>query len=104
MPSISDLRRAGEEKRLAVLRDFVDHACDRIRYGELDEAAARSLAVDVRFQAGLLIPDRMETYDLIYGSRFARLIEQFALPAPEEQFPIRPAARGGTGSSAAGEA
>ena len=86
-------RRAGEEERLAVIRHFVDHACDRIRAGELDATAARDLAADVRFQAGLLIPDQMGAYDLIYGSRFARLIEQFAL---------RPSPGDGTGSSAAG--
>ena len=93
MPSISDLRRASEEQRLAAIRHFVDHACERIRAGELDAATARELAADVRFHVSLLIPDQMGTYDLIYGSRFARLIEQFAGPPPHS----------GTGSSAAPE-
>ena len=94
MPSISDLRRVSEEQRLAAIRLFVDHACERIRAGELDAAAARELAADVRFHVSLLIPDQMGTYDLIYGSRFARLIEQFA---------VRPPPPSGTGSSAAPE-
>lgn len=78
MPSISDLRRATEDRRLVAIREIVDYACERIAAGELTAAQARSLAGDVRFQVKLLIPDQMDTYDLIYGSRFARLTEQFA--------------------------
>ena len=77
MASISDLRRGSEDERLAAIRRIVDAACHRIESGEVDEAQARELAATARFQVGLLIPEQMDTYDLIYGSRFERLIEQF---------------------------
>ncbi len=35
------------------------------------------MAASLRFQAKLLFPDRMDTYDRIYGARFQRLITQF---------------------------
>jgi len=79
MASISDLRRGSEDERLAAIRRIVDAACDRIQSGELAETEARDLAATVRFQVGLLIPEQMDTYDLIYGARFERLIEQFVI-------------------------
>jgi len=78
MATISDLRRGSEDERLAAIRSVVDAACHRIESGELDEPQARELAATIRFQVGLLIPEQMDTYDLIYGARFERLIEQFA--------------------------
>ena len=77
MASISDLRRGSEDERLAAIRHVVDAACQRIESGEVDEAQARELAGTVRFQVQLLIPDQMDTFDLIYGARFERLIEQY---------------------------
>ena len=46
-------------------------------YGDLRETQARKLVEGLRFQASLLIPDQLPTYDLIYGSRLDRLIDQF---------------------------
>ena len=43
----------------------------------MSEAEARELAASLRFQAGLLLPGRLEAFDRIYGSRFERLIRQF---------------------------
>ena len=77
MASISDLRRGSEDERLAAIRHVVDAACQRIESGEVDEAQARELAGTVRVQVQLLIPDQMDTFDLIYGARFERLIEQY---------------------------
>ncbi|MFC1526348.1 hypothetical protein ACFL6X_06015 [Candidatus Latescibacterota bacterium] len=77
MPSISELRRGSEEQRLAVLRHAVDDVCRQMVDGRLDEEGARELASRLRFQAGLLIPDQLHTYDMIYGARLDRLIDQF---------------------------
>jgi len=77
MPSIKELKRAREQERLQAIRAIVDDVARRIENQTLDEAEARNLVANVRFQVSLLIPEQMETYDLIYGSRFERLIQQF---------------------------
>ena len=77
MVSISELRRASEERRMAAIRHMVDDVARAIQNRAVDEAAARELARSVRFQVSLLIPEQMSTYDLIYSSRFERLIRQF---------------------------
>jgi hypothetical protein len=77
MSSISQLRQGGESQRSAAIREIVDDVAGRIESGLLGETEARRLAGDVRFQMGLIIPDRMDQYDMIYGARFERLIRQF---------------------------
>ena len=77
MSSISQLRKGGESQRSAAIREIVDDVAGRIESGLLGETEARRLAGDVRFQMGLIIPDRMDQYDMIYGARFERLIRQF---------------------------
>ena len=81
MPAISDLRRASADDRAAFLRDVADDIGARIQRRWLPADEARRWAAGLRFQAGLLFPDRMEMYDRIYSARFERLIEQFAPPA-----------------------
>jgi hypothetical protein len=46
-------------------------------YGWLDRDEAEREIANLRRKAELLIPDMMDTYDLIYTSRFKRLVEQF---------------------------
>ena len=77
MASIKDLKRAAEAERLGEIRFIVDDLSQRIQNRMLDEAEARQLVGNVRFQVKLLIPDQMATYDLLYSSRFERLIQQF---------------------------
>ena len=66
-----------EQDRLETIRYIVDDVARRIQGGLLTQAEARELAARVRFQMTRLIPDQMDTYDLIYASRFERLINQF---------------------------
>ena len=66
----------GRETREALQR-LVDPICDKIRRREVTETEARELIVQARLQASFLIPGQMDLYDLIYESRFERLIEQF---------------------------
>ena len=66
-----------EERKLNYIKSIVDGACLRIVNGELTAEEARQLASSVRARVSEIIPDMMDKYDMIYGSRFKRLIQQF---------------------------
>ena len=68
---------AEEEAKLLALREMVDSACEEIMGGHLNRQEATVLAQRVRRQASEIIPDLMEQFDLIYKSRFERLISQY---------------------------
>ena len=68
---------AEENEKLSALRELVDSACEEIMGGRLDRQEATVLAQRVRRQASEIIPDLMDTFDLIYKSRFERLISQY---------------------------
>ena len=74
---IPDYALKWERERLRALRALVDPICHRIRKRQVTESEARELMAKARLEAALLIPDQMETWDLIYESRFERLIEQY---------------------------
>ncbi|MCK4856681.1 MAG: hypothetical protein KAT58_01820 [candidate division Zixibacteria bacterium] len=59
------------------LRDLVDETAAKIVGGELTLSEAERLVHETRQKARILIADDMDKYDLIYESRFKRLIEQF---------------------------
>lgn len=67
-----------EDERVNALQRLVARAAARIRSGKLTLAEAIHLAEHTRHEAELLIPDQMNTYDLIYESRLTRLAWQFA--------------------------
>lgn len=75
--TLSALRRGPPERRADFVREIADDVSRRIRERLVAEAEARELAAGLRFQAGLLLPDRLEAFDRIYGARFERLIRQF---------------------------
>ena len=77
MASINELRRGPEAMRLETLREMVDHLSHLIENRLVDLHEARRRAGDLRFQIGLLFPGKQGTFDLIYGTRFKRQIEQF---------------------------
>jgi hypothetical protein len=68
---------ADEEEKLEQLRELVDSACEEIMGGRLDRQEATVLAQRVRRQAQAIIPDLMDKFDLIYKTRFERLISQY---------------------------
>ena len=70
-----------EDEKLATLRELVDSACEEIMGGRLDRQEATVLAQRVRRQAQAIIPDLMDKFDLIYKSRFERLISQYIADA-----------------------
>lgn len=69
--------RPGARARLGLLRRRADEVCRMILSSAcpaveiaLERGRLRSLALD-------LFPDRIDLYDMIYESRFDRLLEQF---------------------------
>jgi len=75
---------ADEDEKLAQLRELVDSACEEIMGGRLDISEATVLAQRVRRQAAEIIPDMMDRFDLIYQSRFERLISQYVTARSSE--------------------
>lgn len=68
---------AEEDEKLEQLRELVDSACEEIMGGRLDRQEATVMAQRVRRLAQEIIPDLMDRFDLIYQSRFERLISQY---------------------------
>jgi len=76
--------REEEDERLREVRELVDPVCRKIMRREVNEEEARELMERARLEASYRIPDRLDLYDMIYGSRFERLIEQFLRPDDKE--------------------
>jgi len=74
-----DLNQQREDRTLRTLQSLVDCAGRRIVAGNLTRLQAERLAAETREAASHLIPDQMDIYDLIYGSRFRRWMDQFCL-------------------------
>ena len=68
------------ETRVRVLKQIVDEAVFRLTTGDVTLHEAELMAQRVRNQARLLLPDKMQTFDLIYQSRLQRVIDQFIRP------------------------
>ena len=69
-----------EELRLKRLRTLMDFTAALLRQADLTLAQAQKLVADAREKALELFPDKGETFDLIYGSRFRRiLVEKYRL-------------------------
>jgi hypothetical protein len=69
-----------EELRLKRLRYLMDFTAALLWQADLTLAQAQKLVADAREKALELFPDKGETFDLIYGSRFRRiLIERYRL-------------------------
>jgi hypothetical protein len=68
------------ETRARVLKQIVDEAVFRLTAGDITLHEAELIVKRVRNQARLLLPDKMQTFDLIYQSRLQRVIDQFIRP------------------------
>jgi hypothetical protein len=73
---------AEERGRLLRLRAIVDLTTSVLRQGHLDRAEAELLVSAARRRILELFPDKETTYELILAPRFARLMDEFACPAP----------------------
>jgi hypothetical protein len=69
-----------EDRKLRTLQSIVDCAGRRIVTGALTPQQAQALADEVRAAAVRIIPDQMDLYDMIYGSRFQYWIRTFCIP------------------------
>jgi hypothetical protein len=68
-----------EDRKLRTLQRLVDAAGRRIVTGALTRSEARTLADETRSAAANIVPDQMELYDRIYGSRFQYWIDHFCI-------------------------
>jgi hypothetical protein len=79
-PAVYGVVNMDHDTRVRVLKQIVDEAVVRLATGGMTCSEAQGEVERVRNQAKLLIPELMETYDLIYASRLRRIIEQFVEP------------------------
>jgi hypothetical protein len=71
---------AAEEVRLRKLRRIVDFTAALLCQADLTLSDAQKLVADAKARALELFPDKGDTFDLIYGSRFRRiLVERYRL-------------------------
>ena len=69
-----------EELKVRRLRRMMDFTAALLRQTDLTLDQAQKLVADAKERALELFPDKGETFDLIYGSRFRRiLIERYNL-------------------------
>ncbi len=66
-----------ENDRLEKLRRLVDRTAFLLANVPMTDRVRDELLIVTRRKAEELIPDQMDTYTLIYESRFYRIIEQF---------------------------
>jgi hypothetical protein len=69
---------ADEARRAWKVRQLVDIASNLIMQSNMPRRNAEALVLQVRSHILALFPDGAETYELIYASRFRRLIDEFA--------------------------
>ena len=65
-----------EEQRLKRLRRIMNFTAALLWQADLTLSEARKLVADARDRALELFPDKGEIFDLIYGSRFRRILEE----------------------------
>ena len=83
---MADNRQIRQEYlKLSLIRAIADLTSSKITSGNITREEAKKLATETRQRIQPIIPDMMETYDMIYGSRFRRLMEQFI---PEKDEPL----------------
>ena len=65
-----------EETRLKRLRRIMDFTAGLLWQADLTLSEAQKLIADAKEKALELFPDKGETFDLIYGSRFRRILAE----------------------------
>ncbi len=65
-----------EEIRLKRLRNIMDFTAALLWQADLTLSEAQKLVASARERALELFPDKGETFDLIYGSRFRRILAE----------------------------
>jgi hypothetical protein len=65
-----------EEIKLKRLRYLMDFTAALLQQADLSLAQAQNLVAEAREKALALFPDKGDTFDLIYGSRFRRILAE----------------------------
>ena len=65
-----------EEAKLRTLRKIVDDCAHRLKYETLNETEAMALIESVRKKVLGLFPDKEFQFELIYRSRFKRILNE----------------------------
>jgi len=78
-----------ERRRLRMLRMVVDLTTSVLVQGRMTRPEAEALVAAARRRALELFPDKASTFDLILAPRFARLLNEFAVPATGKVVPFR---------------
>ncbi len=69
-----------EERRVRRLRNLVDLTCSILYQSPMSRDEACRMIAGVKKMALELFPDKEETFEMIYGSRFRRILaERFSL-------------------------
>ena len=76
----TDEERMEEGKKVRQLQGIADFACCTLRQQAMSLEEAQGLIAGVKKMALSLFPDKEQTFDLIYGARFRRILM--------EKFPI----------------
>ena len=71
---------ADEAARVQKIRHLVDIATSLIMQSQISRREAEQLVATVRLRILALFPGAENTYELIYATRFKRLIDEFARP------------------------
>lgn len=72
--------RQAEDRKVRQLQRWVDFACSVLYQQTMSLEEALRLVAGVKAMALRMFPDKEETFDLIYGARFRRILgERFSL-------------------------
>lgn len=81
-PSVEELR--DEQRRIRYVQFIVDLTTSVIMQSEMTRREAEDLVASAREKILSLFPGREETYEILYGRRFARLVETCTRPDTPE--------------------
>ncbi|MBD3273932.1 MAG: hypothetical protein GF372_01400 [Candidatus Marinimicrobia bacterium] len=68
--------RSEENKAIRRLRRMTDFTCQLLQNPKISLSQAMNLIYETRREALTMFPDKSETFDMIYGRRFIRILEQ----------------------------
>ena len=66
-----------EDRKVRYLRGLVDSAVLKIMNNPMRRDEALELVTRIRLEAAEIFPDKISTFDLIYGNRFKRVIDEY---------------------------
>jgi hypothetical protein len=80
---------ADEARRADALRRTVDVACALLRQSRLPRDEGESIVAFTRARVLELFPGKQDVFDLVLRPRFARILDEFAVPPRARVLPFR---------------